>query len=687
MRDISGYTDHKERARTRQAAQSLSGRDIRPIPPIQNLERRQACERDLTRFCLTYHPHTFFLPFSDDHKRVIGLMQSVALRGGLFAMAMPRGFGKSSLCEAAAEWVVLYGHHNFVAIIGDEATGAQESLASIKTEFETNDLLLEDFPEVVYPIRCLDGIAQRANGQLCDGRRTHISWRQDVIVLPTIDGSAASGAIIKVTGLLGRVRGMRYKRVDGRTARPSLVIIDDPQNDESARSLGQCETRERILQNAVLYMNGPGQAITGFMPCTVIRQDDVADNILDRDQNPEWHGIRTKMVYKFPKAIKLWDEYERFRRQDMENDDRTDFATTYYRKHRKAMDAGAELAWPENYPPNTLSAIQYAMDLKIRNEAAFFAERQNEPLDDTPGETLLTTEMILSKGNRLPRGRPPQAATRLTAYIDVQDKVLFYLVTAWADDFTGAVIDYGAYPEQRRTYWTLRDVRGTLRRACPGAGFEGALYAGLNVLAERILTTDYKREDGATFRVERLMVDANWGKSTDVIYQFIRESPSPTLILPAHGTYIGAASRAIPERKRQPGDRVGLHWMIPAKPRRARRYILYDTNFWKSFVASRLATAVGDKGSLTIWGDKPARHRMLADHIMAEYCIRTEGQGRTVDEWKIRPNRPENHYLDCLVGAAVAAAERGVALPGLQPPVKKRRRVKFSDLQRKKQQR
>lgn len=171
-----------------------------------------------------------------------------------------------------------------------------DMLESIKMEFDGNDLLLEDFPEVVFPIQALDGIANRCNGQLYKGERTHIGWTAKEIVLPTILGSSASGAIIKVAGITGGIRGMKYKRADGRTVRPSLVVLDDPQTDESARSLSQCATRERILAGAVLGLAGPAKKISGIMPCTVIRPSDMADNILSRDKHPEWNGERTKMV-------------------------------------------------------------------------------------------------------------------------------------------------------------------------------------------------------------------------------------------------------------------------------------------------------------------------------------------------------------------------------------------------------
>jgi len=142
-------------------------------------------------------------------------------------------------------------------------------LDSIKTELDSNELLLADFPEVCFPIQALDGISNRANGQLYKGKRTQIGWTAKEVVLPTVEGSSASGAIIKVAGLTGRIRGMKFKRPDGRTVRPSLVVLDDPQTDESARSLSQCANRESILAGAVLGLAGPGKKISGIMPCTV----------------------------------------------------------------------------------------------------------------------------------------------------------------------------------------------------------------------------------------------------------------------------------------------------------------------------------------------------------------------------------------------------------------------------------
>ena len=152
--------------------------------------------------------------------------------------------------------------------------------------------------------------------------------------------------------------------------------------------------------------------------------------------------------------------------------------------------------------------------------------------------------------------------------------------------------------------------------------------------------------------------------------------------------YIGAASRELGEWARKPGDRVGHHWLIPGLRGRSRRggtrHLLIDTNYWKSFIYARLAVAMGDRGCLSLFGRKPPTHRLLADHVTAEYRVKTTGRGRTMDEWKSRPGRPDNHWLDCLVGCAVAASIQGAVLFGTEPAAsRKRKRYTQEDLRRK----
>jgi hypothetical protein len=597
---------------------------------------------------------------------VIAKIETAVLRGGLFAMAMPRGSGKTTLAETACIWAMLTGAQQFVCLIGSDAGHARSMLESIKVEFETNERLLDDFPEAVFPIHALERIHNRAKGQLCGGKPTRIVWTADEIVLPTVPGSKASGAIIRVAGIESRIRGMKFKRADGRAVRPSLVVLDDPQTDESARSDQQVRARLETLNGAILNLAGPGQKISGIMPCTVIRPGDMADQILDRDKHPAWQGERTRLVYVFPSNEKLWDKYAQIRADSFRNDGDGHEATEFYGKYRKEMDAGAVIAWPERHNEDELSAIQHAMNLRLQDERAFWAEYQNQPLPQEEGESdQLNADAIAAKTNGLPRGVVPIGASHLTMFIDVQGKLLFHAVVAWEDDFTGYVVDYGTYPDQQRPVFALREVQKTLARVAPGTGLEGSIYAGLETLTDAYLAKRWRRDDGAELRIERCLIDANWGQSTDVVYQFCRQSAHAGLIMPSHGRYVGASSVPFSEYKRKKGERVGLHWRVPTvQGRRQVRHVLIDTNYWKSFVHARLAVPMGDRGCLSLFGRDAGAHRLLAEQLTAEYRVRTEGRGRVVDEWRMRPEAQDNHWLDGLVGCAVAASIQGAVLPG-----------------------
>lgn len=663
------YEDRRNAERDRQAEQSLAGRDIGPLPEVVNPDRKAACERNFQLFCESYFPETYALAWSPDHLKVIEKIETAVLRGGLFALALPRGSGKTTITESAALWSMLYGHREFVVLIGATESAALELLDSLKTELEVNERLAEDFPEVCYPVAQLEGIANRCAGQLYKGERTRITWTSNEIVLPTVEGSRASGIIVRVAGITGRIRGMKFKRSDGRNVRPSLVVIDDPQTSESAGLLEQTRKRVRVLAGDILGLAGPGQKISGIMPCTIIRPGDMADIILNRNTHPDWNGEKTRMVYRFPTNMKLWEEYAEIRAEALRTEGNFQKATEFYLANREAMDAGAEVSWEARFNHDEVSALQHAMNLKFQDESAFMSEYQNDPLpDDTADDSLLSVDGICAKINGLARWRVPLKCDRLTMFVDVQKALLFYVVIAWAEDFTGAVIDYGSWPDQHRHEYSLADANPSIQTLFPKAGFEGALYAALSALTDECLGREWEREDGAVLKIERALVDANWGQSTDVVYQFCRQSSHAGVILPSHGRYVGASSKPMAEYRKQQGDRLGFNWMIPnVAGKRAIRHVIYDTNYWKSFIHARLAVPVGDKGSLTLYGRIPGAHQLFAEHLTAEYRVKTQGRGRTVDEWKLKPQSHDNHFLDCVAGCAVCGSMLGASLPETLP--------------------
>jgi hypothetical protein len=670
-RDAARYEDIKSRDERRARRVSAAGRDIGPPPAVVDPARRESCRLDFRLFCQTYAAESFPLAWSPDHLTAISKIEASVLRGELFCFAMPRGSGKTTLCEWACLWALLNGHRQFITLIGSDQAIAEQMLDSIKSHLEQNDLLADDYPEATYPIRALEGINKRARGQLSEGKPTKIEWGSDQITLASIPGGPSSGAAVRVAGITGRIRGLRHTRPDGKTIRPDLVLIDDPQTDESAASPSQCATRERTLSGAILGLAGPGKRIAGLCTVTVIRTDDLADRLLDRQKHPSWQGERTKLVYEWPDAEDDWSQYAELRREGQRDGTGTGAADDYYRQRQAAMDAGSRVAWPERKAPDELSAIQHAWNLRIdRGEAAFNAEFQNSPLADDITTDKLDKRQLPLRATNIARGIVPAGHTKLTAFVDVQDRLLYWLVASWSESFGGHVVAYGAHPDQGSSFFEAGSARKTLALASPGAGFEAALRAGLDETARLLLARDWQREDGVPMRISQLMVDANWGQSTAVVRNFARSSPFAAQILPSRGKGVGASGTPMGPRKNR-GDRAGLNWLVGKTAEGTQIEATYDTNFWKTFVSGRLRLGLGDPEAIMLHA---GNHEMLIEHLVAEFPVRVEARGRSVDEWKSVAR--ENHWWDCLVGCAVAAS-----ITGLEPAASEggfRRRKKVS---------
>ena len=676
----TSYGKRKERVHRRDALESRSGRDIGPLPKVGNARRRNRCEKSLRLFATKYFPETVYLELSEDHKKAIEKIEHAVRHGGHFAFAMPRGSGKTTLTEIGVIWAILYGLRKFVMIVGSDRPSAISILDSIKTELETNDLLYEDFPEVCHAVRALEGEARRCGGQLLDGERTRIVWGADEFVCPVVSGSVSSESVIRVAGITGRIRGAKRKNSLGEQVRPDLAIVDDPQTEESAWSDNQSNSREMVIKRAVCRLAGPGKDIAVFIPCTVIRKGDLADRLLDKSLNPDWQGLRTKMLYQFPERMDLWDQYDDIRRSEFEAGRDTKQARTFYRTNRKEMMAGGLVGWKACKGANDVDALQHAMDLYFEDPAGFLAEYNNEPQAEmAEGQVLLaTSDDIIKRTNGYERGLCPSWVTTVTAFIDVQQDCLFWCVTGWSDEFQGAVIDYGCYPEQGRAYFSKTDLRKTLRKSLGIESEQGAIRQGLDRLVGQLMKREFTGEAGQSLQIERLAIDASYEQS--VIYGYCK-SLSDSRVTPYHGKWFGATSVPLSAYRAKAGEKIGHHWQRPSirGQKLAVRHYVGDSNYWKSFVHSRLSIEQGSPGDLTLFGKPRDRrdHRMFADHLTAQFCIRAEAEGRKVDEWKKPPSK-EWDWFDCLVGTAILACVEGCMLPEWDRK-RRRKRAKRDD--------
>ncbi|MGC4004678.1 MAG: phage terminase large subunit family protein [Pirellulales bacterium] len=622
------YEVKKERERKRNAEKSKTGRDIglevEEARKRINWKRRTPAMDKLLAFLKTYCADDFSKEPSTMHLEVIETLESCVREGGWFALAMPRGSGKTTLTVGAALWAILTGRTPFVVVLAATGPKARALMERIKRILETNALLAEDFPEVCLPIRALERVVNRCKGQRYLEKPTFIEYGKDQIVLPTVPNSPSSGAVILCGGLLGSaVRGPLYKHPDGRNLRPTLAICDDPQTGRSAKSKTQTDERVQHLKHDVTGMAGPGSKMAIIVPCTVIREGDMADQLLDRELNPDYQGRKYQLLKGLPKNVDLWKEYFEIYRRCKADGKPIAEATKFYKKHRKAMDEGCDATWSERYNDDEISAIQHAVTIWLRDPEYFAAEMQNAPLKDEaaePQEWYLPAIAIAARVNRIARCVVPNWAKHVVSFVDVQKRLLYWLVAAVGDGFTMSVVDYGTWPDQKSRYFTNRNAPRPLK-AAKGQGFEDALLAAIESLTRELFEREWKNKAGHKSRIERMLIDS--GYETDLVHRAYRNSPYRTMLFPSRGYGVKAGTRynqfhATPK----PYEQVWPNIRLNPQPSHESRLITFDSNYWKTFLHQRIATAAvdgrDDNGSCTLYGSDAREHRLLSEHLTSE---------------------------------------------------------------------
>lgn len=677
----SDYAAHRIEMANRQRERSQQGRDIGQIPQPEDPARRAGCAQDLGKFLKTYFPGTFRHEWSAVHKRLIELIQIVVLVGALLAMGIPRGWGKTSLCVRAVIWAIAYRHHQFVMLIGASNEAAKQMIADIRTELESNPLLMADFPELCMPIAALEGVNQRGKAQLCCGVRTKVFASDFELRLGDVAGK--SGGIIRSGGILSsKIRGARHV-VDGAVIRPTLGLVDDPQTEASAASKRSCYRRERVIQAALPGLPGAGEAWSCLMTMTVIEPGDVADRVLDRDKHPDWHGVRHAALDSLPDAdaMDLWFEWNQIREACLRKDEDLEAAHKFYRKNMKAMKAGSEIVWKDGYDPDRfIDPLEQSMDWFFRDRQGFWSELMNNPAGFEPeSRPKLDRDTVAVRCHHLKAESAPLEAEFVTAFIDVQGKCLFYEVRAHAMDSTSWVLQYGTWPGQPRAYFTLADIKLTLDSLYPKLPtLQTRLKAAIKDLAATLFEKEWPREDGHVLKLNVAGIDANW--ETDTVKAAVRSSGFMSRLIPTHGRSFRPPKVALNDLPKKDGDRVGLFWRLRSpREKEAIRHLVYDIDHWKSHHRDRLLIPQESPGACSLCAGRD--HTMYADHQLSEYSsfVHDVSTQRTVEVWEHRPERPDNHFWDTSVGNSMLGGMLGCQLPdaaavGQQQQIRKRKK-------------
>jgi hypothetical protein len=130
----------------------------------------------------------------------------IMVTGDHLNLIIPRGFSKTTLANGLNLRESCVDGTLFLVYISKSAEHAETQLGNCKMEFETNQLLIA------------------AYGDLVPNRSDPERWGADMIQL-------TNGAIFIARGRGGQVRGLNF-----RARRPNRILIDDVEDDEKARS-------------------------------------------------------------------------------------------------------------------------------------------------------------------------------------------------------------------------------------------------------------------------------------------------------------------------------------------------------------------------------------------------------------------------------------------------------------------
>jgi phage terminase large subunit GpA-like protein len=310
----------------------------------------------------------------------------------------------------------------------------------------------------------------------------------------------------------------------------------------------------------------------------------------------------------------------------------------------------------------------------LDGEDVFAAECQSAPIKPAAEKDQLESSDIL-KLSGYPQGCVPPNTAKLTAFVDVQEQSLWYCVCAWSSSYTGYVIDYGVWPDQKRLDVSKTRLRTSLGQKYPlMRNLETRLRAGLADLCDKLLGGTWSDPEGVEHRIACCLVDVGDGDVTVPVSSWIKSSKWSTIIRPSKGLGIGPADVPLEERKKGERElRRGLNWVEMRQQKlRGATMVQFDANWWKSFVGHRWRAAShrpnddrsyrpAEPGGLYLWGLDAHTHRTFVAHQLSEYTDRLthSRSGRSCDVWKQRPSHPDNEWFDAIVGCAVAADYAG----------------------------
>ena len=164
--DRAAVSQSVKHARLVEASRKLARIVKHADPDAKTKAARTRLEKSLTAWIKRHGGEAFDQPFSPDHIKVIDKIEHAINQGGQFAVAMPRGHGKTTILKYALLYCMLTGRRRYIVIVAATEEMAHALVDFVRQQIQESDSLHEHYPHVTTYARATDGKAIKARFQL-----------------------------------------------------------------------------------------------------------------------------------------------------------------------------------------------------------------------------------------------------------------------------------------------------------------------------------------------------------------------------------------------------------------------------------------------------------------------------------------------------------------------------------------
>lgn len=367
----------QEIARAARAEAEARSVGLDPSPAARPARRRRVLlERDFEFFAYTYLPHHIRPPASNFHRHFFERYPQILDKpsGAKEWWIAPRGEAKSSLTtKVGPVWCAVRAllqkesiraeigwpadqplpyFIDYITMLGAETKLPTKLLEVVKAELSFNAALALDFPEA------------------CGATK---NWKIG-------EFTTRAGVKMEAFGAEQAIRGTFHG-----ASRPKLLLGDDLITDKEAKSPTERDNRWDWLEKAVDFLGPPDGTVKFVGVGTILNKDDP----ISRAKKAIGHLVHHfRAIEALPTHMDLWEECQAI----MLNEDKPaeEEASSrgevleeqqlpsylFYLANRAAMDAGAEISWPQ------VRSLFWLMRQRAKNPRAFGTEMQGEPRSD-----------------------------------------------------------------------------------------------------------------------------------------------------------------------------------------------------------------------------------------------------------------------------------------------------------------